>query len=150
MATFQAKIGWKRLRMRENKNYRSISFLNDAQKRKKFKNTIMSSFQAKIGWKRRRKRENKKLSFRYVPSRQVIENSKKIVKKFKKFQNTIMGSFQAKIDWKTLRKIENKNYRSVTFLPYRLQKIRKKQQKNSKNLKIRLWDHFKPKYIGKD
>ena len=101
MATFQAKIGWKRLRMRENKNYRSISFLNDAQKRKKFKNTIISSFQAKIGWKRRRKRENK-------------------------------------------------NYRSVTFLPDRLQKILKKQQKISKNFKIRLWDHFKPKQIGKD
>ena len=30
MASFQTKIGWKRLRMRENKNYRSISFLHDA------------------------------------------------------------------------------------------------------------------------
>ena len=29
MASFQAKIGWKRLRMRENKNYRSVSFLPD-------------------------------------------------------------------------------------------------------------------------
>ena len=29
MASFQAKIGWKRLRMRENKNYRSFSFLPD-------------------------------------------------------------------------------------------------------------------------
>ena len=27
MALFQAKIGWKRLRKRENKNYRSVSFL---------------------------------------------------------------------------------------------------------------------------
>ena len=27
MASFQAKIGWKRLRERENKNYRSVSFL---------------------------------------------------------------------------------------------------------------------------
>ena len=27
MAYFQAKIGWKRLRKRENKNYRSVSFL---------------------------------------------------------------------------------------------------------------------------
>ena len=27
MATFQAKIGWKRLRKRENKNYRSVTFL---------------------------------------------------------------------------------------------------------------------------
>ena len=27
IASFQAKIGWKRLRKRENKNYRSVSFL---------------------------------------------------------------------------------------------------------------------------
>ena len=30
MASFQAKIGWKKLRKRENKNYRSVSFLLDA------------------------------------------------------------------------------------------------------------------------
>ena len=30
MASFQSKIGWKRLRKRENKNYRSPSFLHDA------------------------------------------------------------------------------------------------------------------------
>ena len=30
MASFQAKIGWKRLKKRENKNYRFILFLPDA------------------------------------------------------------------------------------------------------------------------
>ena len=30
MVSFQAKIGWKRLKKRENKNYRFISFLHDA------------------------------------------------------------------------------------------------------------------------
>ena len=68
MASFQAKIGWKRQRKRENKNYRSVSFLPDpvrehskkiAKKFKKFKNTMMASFQAKICWKRLRKRANK-------------------------------------------------------------------------------------------
>ena len=54
----------------------------------------MPSFQAKIGWKRPRKRENTKLSFRFVPARGVIENSKKIKK------NTILALFQAKIGWK--------------------------------------------------
>ena len=54
----------------------------------------MNSFQAKIGWKRMGKRENKKLSFRFVSTRCVIENFKKIAKKLK---NTIMDSFQAKI-----------------------------------------------------
>ena len=29
MASFQAKIGWKRLRKRENTNYRSVPFLPD-------------------------------------------------------------------------------------------------------------------------
>ena len=30
MGSFQAKIGWKRLKKRENKNYRFVSFLYDA------------------------------------------------------------------------------------------------------------------------
>ena len=63
------------------------------------------------------KERKEKLSFLSVSTRQVRENSKKIVKKFKKFQNTIMASFEAKIGWKRLRKRENKNYRSVMFLP---------------------------------
>ena len=73
MASFQANIGWKRLRNRENKNYRFVSFLPDAQQKipkkiaKKFKNfkkTIMASFEAKIEWKRSRKRKNK--NHRYI------------------------------------------------------------------------------------
>ena len=31
MASFQAKIGWKRLKKKENKNYRFVSFLPDGQ-----------------------------------------------------------------------------------------------------------------------
>ena len=46
-----------------------------------------------------------------------------------------MTSFQAKIVWKRPRKRENKNYRFVMFLPDAVQKIPKKQQKNSKKLK---------------
>ena len=33
MASFQAKTGWKRPRKRENKNYRSASFLPDAKQK---------------------------------------------------------------------------------------------------------------------
>ena len=47
-----------------------------------------------------------------------------------------MASFQAKIGWKWLRKKENKNYISVTLLPDWLEKIPKKQQKNSRTFKI--------------
>jgi len=72
-ASFRAKTGWKRPKKRENKNYRFVSFLHDAQeiiqnkiakKFKKLKNPLMASFQAKIGWKRLTKRENK--NYRYV------------------------------------------------------------------------------------
>ena len=77
----------------------------------------MASFPAKIGWNRPRKSENKKLSFHYVLTQRVIENSKKIAKKFKKLKNIVMASFQAKIGWKRQRKRENKNYCSVPFLP---------------------------------
>ena len=52
MALFQAKIGSKTQRKRENKNCLSISFL-------------MASFQAKLGWKRQRKRKDK--NYRSVP-----------------------------------------------------------------------------------
>ena len=67
VASFQAIIGWNRLRNKENKNYNSASFQPDALEKnhkkmeknsKNSKNTVMASFQAKIGWKRPRKREN--------------------------------------------------------------------------------------------
>ena len=66
MASFQAKIGWKRPRKRKNKNYRFVPFRsyttrnrNSQKIAKKFKNTILASFQAKIDWKIPRKREYK-------------------------------------------------------------------------------------------
>ena len=67
-----------------------------------------------------------KLSFCFVPSRCVRENSKKIAKKFKKLKNTITDSSQAKIGGKMVRKRENKNYHSVSFLPDEEEKIPKK------------------------
>ena len=33
MASFQAKLGWKRLRKRENKNYPSVPFLPDSSQK---------------------------------------------------------------------------------------------------------------------
>ena len=55
----------------------------------------MASFQAIIGWKRMRNRKKKKFSLRFVLTRRMIENSKKIAKKLKKLKDTIMASFQA-------------------------------------------------------
>ena len=52
----------------------------------------MNSFQAKIGWKRMRKIEIKIfVPFRFVPTQRVIENSKKIAKKFKKLKKYHYG-----------------------------------------------------------
>ena len=72
MASFQAKIGWKRPRKRTNKNYRSVptqrvigNSKKIAKKLEKLNNTIMASFQAKIGWKKPRNRKN--INYRSVP-----------------------------------------------------------------------------------
>ena len=56
----------------------------------------MASFQAKIGWKRQKKERKKKLSFRFVPTRRVIEKSKKIAKLFKKFNKPLRLHFKTK------------------------------------------------------
>ena len=90
----------------------------------------MASFPAKISWNRLRKRENK--NYRSVPTRRVIENSKKIAKKFKKLKNSIMDSFQAKIRSKRQRKREKKNNCFVLSNPTRNRKFQKNSKKISK------------------
>ena len=63
------------------------------------------------------KRENKKLSFRFVSTRRIVENFKKIAKKLEILKKkTLLRHFKRKYV-KILKKIENKNYRSVSFLP---------------------------------
>ena len=64
-----------------------------------------------------KKERKQKLSLRFVLTRTVIENSKKIAKEFKKLKNTFMASFQANIGWKRPRMRENKKYRFVSSLP---------------------------------
>ena len=77
----------------------------------------MASFQAKTVRARLRKRK-KKVSFRSVPNRLGIENSKKIGKKFKKLKNIKMASFQAKTGRERPRKREKKlSLRSVPTRP---------------------------------
>ena len=67
MDSFQAKIGWKKMRQRENKNYSSVSFLSGTiqkikkkkQKIQKFKKYHYGFISIQKGWKRPRKKENK-------------------------------------------------------------------------------------------
>ena len=56
-----------------------------------------------------------------------------------------MASFQAKIGLKMPRKREYKQYYSVSFLPDAKYKIKKKQQKSSKNLKNTIMTSFQAK-----
>ena len=94
MVSFQAKIGWKGLRKRENKNYHSVTQVGKGREREKIKIIV---------------------PFRSYPTRNRKFQNK--AKKFKKSKNMITASFHAKIGWKRLRKRENRNYRSVSFLP---------------------------------
>ena len=78
-ALFHAKMGWKRLRKRENKNYRSISFLSDPYQKiqkkqpKKFKKLKMPVWHylkpEQDGNCRERKTINIVVPFRYHPTR---------------------------------------------------------------------------------
>ena len=78
------------------------------------------------------KREKKK-SFQWVPTRPVIENSKKIAKNSKKLKNTIVASFQAKISWGRPRKWgKKKNKKKIVPMssyPTRIRKFQKKAKK---------------------
>ena len=92
------------------------------------------------GWER----EKKKLSFRLVPTRPGIENSKKIEKKFKKFKNIIIVSFQAKTCWEMPRKRE-KIIVPVSSYPTQNREFQESSKKNQKIKKISLWLLFRLK-----
>ena len=67
MASFQAKIVWKRRRKRENKNYRFVPFLEDAlQKIQKKSKKI--------------KKKTKKHRYGIISSQKCLENAKKVRK----------------------------------------------------------------------
>ena len=92
MASFQAKIVWRRPRKRENKNYRVVTFLPDGlqkipkkQQKKRYlykKNSTMASFQAKIVWKGK-EREKIKIIVSFRP---YLTHNLKLQKKCKKIQ----------------------------------------------------------------
>ena len=83
----------------------------------------MASFQSKIHCRKPRKGNNETYcSDPFLPTRLIIENSKKIVKKLK---NASMASFKARIGWKRPRKKENKYCLSFLSYPMRNRKFQK-------------------------
>ena len=102
----------------------------------------MASFPGKIGWKRQRKKENKKLSFRFVPTRPVIENSKKI-QKIKKYHYGFI-SRQNRLE---KAEKERKQKIIVLFRSYliRNQKLQTNSKKIQKIRRIPFWLYFKQK-----
>ena len=130
MASFQAKIGWIRHIKGENKNCCSVPFHSYMTRNRKFQknsNKIQNIKKYHYGlissqnWMEKAEKERKlKLSLCFVLTLSVIENSKKIAKKFKKLKNSIMASFQSKIHCRKPRKGNNETYCSDPFLPTRL------------------------------
>ena len=70
-----------------------------------------------VGQRREREKRKTVIPFCSVRTLRVIENSKKVAKKFKKLKNTTMALSHAKIGSKMPRKREYKNYRSGPVLP---------------------------------
>ena len=80
---------------------RNRKFQKNSKKIQKNKKYHYVFFSGQNRFEKDEKMRKQKLSFRIQC---LIENSKKITKKFKKLRNTIMNSFLAKIDWKRMRK----------------------------------------------
>ena len=106
MASFEAKIGQKTQQKRENKNCRFVLFRSYPTRNRKFqknnkkiqkiKKYRYEFFSSQNRFVKDEKGRKQKLSFRFFPTRGVIENSKKIAKKLKKLKNTVMYSFKPK------------------------------------------------------
>ena len=117
MASFHGKIGWKRLRKRENKIIipflscptRNRKLQKNRKKIQKIQKYHYSFFSSQNMLEKSEKEKKWIISFRFVPTQPEIENSKNVAKKFKKLKNSITASFQVKTGWKRLRNKENKN-----------------------------------------
>ena len=96
---------------------RNRKFQKNSKKIQKIKKFLYGFISSQNRMEKAEKEREQKLSFRFVLTRRVTENSKKIAKKFKKLKNSFMASFHAKIGWKRLRKIEKKNTRFVSAIP---------------------------------
>ena len=119
---------------------RNRKFQKNSKKIQKIRKHLHSLFSSQntLGMVEKERKLNN--SFWWAPTWPVIENSKKIAKKFKKLENTTKAYFQAKISWKRPRKRENKNKKSFRCVPSR--PIIERSKKNTKKIqKIRKHHH---------
>ena len=126
MASFQAKIGWKRPRKRKNKNCLSIPVLPDGQqkipkkekKNQKIKKYHCGFIRSQNRLEKAKELRKKKSSFRFVPTRPVIENSKKISKKMKKMTKIHYGVISRQNRLEKANEVRKKKL-SFRFVPFR-------------------------------
>ena len=124
MAPFRGKIGGRRLRKGEHKNYRFVSFLPDAEqkmpkkKAKKLKKIpLWHHFKPKqFGKGQEREKIKITVSFRSYRTRyrKFQKKSKKIKKKTKKHHYGIISRQNC---LENCKKVRNKNYSFVPSLP---------------------------------
>ena len=124
IASFQAKIVWKRTRKREIKVIvsfrpyltRNWKFQKNCKKILKIKHYHYGSILSQNRWKEDQRGRKKKLSFHSVPIRRGIENAKKKSKKINKIKKYHYGIISGQNSLETPRKREIENYGYVQFL----------------------------------
>ena len=76
---------------------RNRKFQKNSKKIQKMKKNHYGVISIQNRMEKSEKEIKSKLSFRFVPTRRVIENSEKLAKKFKIEKNTITNSFRVKV-----------------------------------------------------
>ena len=122
-------------------------FQKNNKKNQKIKKHHYGFIRSKKGTGQAKSDTKKKLSFRSIPTRPEIGNSKKISKKCKKLRNNIVASFQAKTGWDRLRVIQKKK----VIIPIHSNQIRNREfqkiAKKCKNLKNIIMASFQAKTV---
>ena len=156
MVSFQAKTRQDKPRVIQKKKViipihskpaQNREFQKNNKKNQKIKKHHYGFIRSKKGTGQAKSDTKKKLSFRSIPTRPEIGNSKKIAKKCKKLRNNIVASFQAKTGWDRLRVIQKKK----VIIPIHSNQIRNREfqkiAKKCKNLKNIIMASFQAKTV---
>ena len=111
---------------------RNRKFQKNSKKIRKTKQYHYGLISSQNRLEKAEKEKKCKLSFCSVPTRRVIQNSKKIEKTLKKLNKTFMASYHAKIGWKRPRK--RKRY-ELSFHSFPTQRVIVNSKKIAKKFK---------------